>query len=193
MTNVHTLRRHRNPDGASDPPLELDEDSIASGYALLFEPTMRAAQIACLGFAQLIREDRWPDASMVCGFARLYRLSPAELGAFFGLVSCFEGGEVIWVDAMRGPVPPYTALDRAAPNSAWPSGSLGWPPTYWRRKRRPLMRKPAVPLALRDLNGEPLRIIRRKCLCCWREVDSTGPGHRLCAVCRGREVSPYAL
>ena len=125
MTNVRTLRRHRNPDGASTPPLELDEDSIASGYALLFEPTMRAAQIACLGFAQLIREDRWPDASMVCGFARLYRVSPAELGAFFGLLSYVDGGKTIWVDALRGPVPTYAALDRASPEQCLAFGFLG--------------------------------------------------------------------
>ena len=125
MTNVHTLRRHRNPDGESGPPLGLDEDSIASGYALLFEPTMRAAQIACLGFAQLIREDRWPDASMVCGFARLYRVSPAELGAFFGLLSYADGGKTIWVDALRGPVPTYAALDRASPEQRLAFGFLG--------------------------------------------------------------------
>ena len=42
-----------------------------------------------------ICEDRWPDAAMVCAFARLYRVSPAELGAFFGLLSYVEGGKVI--------------------------------------------------------------------------------------------------
>ena len=86
---------------------------------------MRAAQIACLGFAQLIREDRWPDTLMVCAFARLYRVSPAELGAFFGLVSYVEGGKVIWVDAMRGPVRPHTALDRASPEQRLAFGFLG--------------------------------------------------------------------
>lgn len=125
MTNVHPLRRRRNPDGESGPAPELDADGIASGYAMLFEPTMRAAQIACLGFAQLTREDRWPDPSMVCCFARLYAVSPAELGAFFGLLSYVVSSKVIWVDALRGPVSYHAALDRLSPAQRKAFGFLG--------------------------------------------------------------------
>ena len=123
MSNVFPFRG-RDPDHPG-PELELDAESIAAGYAMLFEPTMRAAQIACLGFAQITRDDRWPEPEMVCGFARLYHVPAADLGAFFGLLSYQHGGRTIWVDTMRGPVSRYAALDRLSPAQRMAFGFLG--------------------------------------------------------------------
>ena len=38
------------------------------------------------------------------------------------------------------------------------------------------MREPCVQFVQRDVNGEKPNVRLRKCLCCWREIESIGPG-----------------
>jgi hypothetical protein len=45
--------------------------------------------------------------------AELYGVPGAELAAFFGYVGVCHGSSAIWVDALRGPVPSYTARQQA--------------------------------------------------------------------------------
>ena len=47
----------------------------------------------------------------------------------------------------------------------------------------------------RDLDGNPLRTMRRACLRCRKDFESTGLGNRLCGDCRMKaaDASPYAV
>ena len=59
---------------------------LVAGHEHLFDPAATAAQRSCLEYAAVFREDRWPTLLEVLAFARLYGISPAALGAFFGLI-----------------------------------------------------------------------------------------------------------
>ena len=77
---------------------------VLEGYGDLFDPLMREAHRAVLGFARLPREDKWPDPKMVCAFAKLYGVPAAELGAFFGHFSYKVGRRTVWGDVLaNGP------------------------------------------------------------------------------------------
>ncbi|WP_326525572.1 hypothetical protein [Sphingomonas sp.] len=95
-----------------------DADALAAGYGALFDPLVRAAHIACLEHARLTREDRWPTVQSCLDFAALYGIPGAELAAFFGFIGHQHSGRTIWVDAMRGPVPSYTARQGATHRQA---------------------------------------------------------------------------
>lgn len=82
-------------------------EELVAGYEHLFAPAMAAAQRGCLEYAQVFREDRWPTPLEVLAFAKLYGVSPAALGAFFGLIlQKRKGGQQVWIDTYRGPVHP---------------------------------------------------------------------------------------
>jgi hypothetical protein len=87
----------------------LSLDTLAAGYAALFDPLVRAAHRACLEHARLTRDDGWPAVQTCLDFARVFGVSGAELAAFFGFLCRKEGGRTVWVDALRGPVPDYAA------------------------------------------------------------------------------------
>jgi hypothetical protein len=59
------------------------------------------------------REDGWPTVESCLAFAKLYAVPGAELAAFFGFVGVRHGSRTIWVDALRGLVPSYTARQQA--------------------------------------------------------------------------------
>lgn len=96
----------------------LDAAVLEAGYPALFPPLVRAAHIACLEHARLTRDDGWPTVEGCLGFAKLFGVPGAELAAFFGFVGVRHGGRTIWVDALRGPVPDYTARQQASPAQA---------------------------------------------------------------------------
>lgn len=95
-----------------------DADTLAAGYGALFDPLLRAAHIACLEHARQTREDGWPTVETCLAFARVFGVPGAELAAFFGFIGHRHGGRTIWVDALRGPVPSYTARQRATREQA---------------------------------------------------------------------------
>jgi hypothetical protein len=95
-----------------------DTDALAECHAALFPPLVRAAHRGCLEHARLTREDQWPTVEGCLDFARLYGVAGAELAAFFGFVGVSHGGRTIWVDALRGPVPSYTARQQATREQA---------------------------------------------------------------------------
>lgn len=94
--------------GVTDPA-----ERLAAGYEALFDPLVRAAHRACLEHARLTRDDAWPTVETCLDFARLYGVPGAELAAFFGFVGHAERGRTVWVDALRGPIPSWTARQRA--------------------------------------------------------------------------------
>lgn len=93
--------------------MRLDAAALEAGYPALFGPLLRAAHRACLEHARLTRDDGWPTVQACLDFAELYGVPGAELAAFFGFVGVCHGGSTIWVDALRGPVPSYTARQQA--------------------------------------------------------------------------------
>ncbi len=81
--------------------MRLDADTLEAGYAALFPPIMRAAQIACLEHARLTRDDGWPSVAGCLAFAKLYGVPSAELAAFFGILSYQTDRQPItWVNAL---------------------------------------------------------------------------------------------
>ena len=94
--------------------MKITADMLADGYGALFPPLARAAHRACLEHARLTREDGWPTVEGCLAFAKLYGVPGAELTAFFGFVGVHHGSRTIWVDALRGPVPSYTARQQAS-------------------------------------------------------------------------------
>lgn len=98
--------------------MRLDAATLEAGYPALFGPLVRAAHRACLEQARLTRDDGWPTVESCLEFARLFGVPGAELAAFFGFVGVRHGGRTIWVDALRGPVPSYTARQQATPEQA---------------------------------------------------------------------------
>lgn len=98
--------------------MKVTADMLANGYEALFEPLVRAAHRACLEHARLTREDGWPTVETCLDFAKLYGVPGAELAAFFGFVGVRHGNRTIWVDALRGPVPSYTARQQATREQA---------------------------------------------------------------------------
>lgn len=98
--------------------MKADADTLAAGYGALFDPLLRAAHIACLEHARLTRDDGWPTVETCLDFARVFGVPGAELAAFFGFLGHRHGGRTIWVDALRGPVPSYTARQRATHRQA---------------------------------------------------------------------------
>lgn len=102
---------------------EVSARELVDGYEVLFDEAMRVAHRGCLDYARTFREDKWPTPLDVLGFATLYGVSAAELGAFFGLVLRVRGGRQVWVDMMRGPVHPLAAnLDLGRAQAV----ALGW-------------------------------------------------------------------
>ncbi len=95
-----------------------DAGTLAAGYGALFDPLLRAAHIACLEHARHTRDDGWPTVETCLAFARVFGVPGAELAAFFGFIGHRHGGRTIWVDALRGPVPSYTARQRATREQA---------------------------------------------------------------------------
>ncbi len=104
--------------------MNLSAETLEAGYEALFDERVRAAHRACLEHARLDREDGWPTILSCLAFAKLYGVPGAELAAFFGYLGYCEGGRTIWVDAMRGAVPSYTARDRASREQAIAFGFL---------------------------------------------------------------------
>lgn len=45
----------------------------------------------------------WPTVDIVRKVARLFEVSAAELGAFFGLLRLEENNREVWVDVVRSP------------------------------------------------------------------------------------------
>lgn len=88
-------------------------DALAAGHEALFDPLARAAHRACLEHARLTRDDGWPTVETCLAFAALYGVPGAELAAFFGFLGHRERGRTVWVDALRGPVPSFTARHRS--------------------------------------------------------------------------------
>jgi hypothetical protein len=78
-------------------------EAFRNGYLALFDDRTRAAHLAALVDARCNEPSRWPTVAIVQKIARLFEISAAELGAFFGLL-CQPGakGEV-WVDIVRSP------------------------------------------------------------------------------------------
>lgn len=102
---------------------EVSVRELVEGYEVLFDEAMRAAHRGCLDYARTFRTDKWPSPLDVLGFARLYGVSAAELGAFFGLVVRVRNGRQVWLDLMRGPVHPLAAnLDLGRAQAV----ALGW-------------------------------------------------------------------
>lgn len=102
---------------------EVSARELVDGYEVLFDETLRAAHRACLDYARTFRADKWPIPLDVLTFARLYRVSAAELGALFGLLLQTRKGEQVWLDLMRGPVQPLaTGLDFSRVQCV----ALGW-------------------------------------------------------------------
>lgn len=87
----------------------MTSEVLAAGYDALFLPLVRAAHRACLEHARLTRDDKWPTIEACLGFANLYGVPGAELAAFFGYLGHSEGAETVWVDALRGPIPGWSA------------------------------------------------------------------------------------
>lgn len=98
--------------------IRLTSHDVIGGYEVLFSPLMRAAHRACFEKAALARDDGWPTIADCLAFARLFGVSPAELAAFFGYLSRIEGGQTIWVDALRGDVSSGVARQRATRGQA---------------------------------------------------------------------------
>ncbi len=88
-------------------------ERIEAGYEALFDPLVRAAHRACLEHARLTREEPWPTIESCLAFASLYGVGGADLAAFFGYLGYRDGGRTVWVDALRGPIPSWTARQRA--------------------------------------------------------------------------------
>jgi hypothetical protein len=102
---------------------EVSARELVDGYDVLFDEAMRAAHRGCLDHARTFRSDKWPTPLDVLGFSKLYGVSTAELGAFFGLLLQTRDGRQIWVDLMRGPVHPLAAnLDLGRAQEV----ALGW-------------------------------------------------------------------
>lgn len=99
-------------------PAGVSAELIVDNYDVIFDEPMRAAHRGVMEFVTATRPDRWPTPAIVSVFAGLYRVSAAELGAFFGLLSYSEGGRVIWVDAVRGPTHPGVAQSRTTREQA---------------------------------------------------------------------------
>lgn len=98
--------------------MRVTADTLSDGHEALFPPLARAAHRACLEHARLTREDGWPTVEGCLDFAKLYGVPGAELAAFFGFVGVRHGGRTIWVDALRGSVPSYTARQQATREQA---------------------------------------------------------------------------
>jgi len=95
---------------------------VVDGYDVLFTPLMRAAHRACFEKARLTREDGWPALADVLAFAKLFEVSAAELGAFFGYLSYQDGGRAVWVDVRAGEVSSWAARRYATREQAIASG-----------------------------------------------------------------------
>jgi hypothetical protein len=76
---------------------------IAAGYNILLSPELRLAHQALLAWANEMEPDGWPTPTSVTRFAALYGVSPASLGALFGLLSFRAGGRTVWCDEFREP------------------------------------------------------------------------------------------
>lgn len=100
-------------------------EQVAEGYGLLFDAVTRAAHLAILEFASLTDPDGWPTPAIVDRFARAYGLPADSLAAFFGLLSYRDGGRVVWVDAIRGPVHAGVARQRVSREQAVAFGVMG--------------------------------------------------------------------
>jgi hypothetical protein len=90
---------------------------IAAGYNLLLSPELRLAHQALLAWAGEMEPDGWPTPTSVTRFAAFYGVSPASLGALFGLLSFRAGGRTVWCDEFREP----GTARRAGLNSFGPS------------------------------------------------------------------------
>lgn len=104
------------------PAREVSARDLVDGYDVLFDEAMRAAHRGCLDLART-RGDGWPTPLDVLDFARLYGVSAAELGAFFGLILRSRRGVQVWIDAVRGPVHPLVDGSALSPGQAV---ALGW-------------------------------------------------------------------
>lgn len=105
--------------------MELSKEVVVNGYKALFDERTRAAHLATLIHARATREDCWPSVGMVRTFAKLFGVSMAELGAFFGLLMRKEGHREVWVDVLHGPVNPAHALGLMPRSHAIALG-FGW-------------------------------------------------------------------
>lgn len=83
--------------------MDLSPESFRNGYLALFDDRTRDAHLAALIDARCNEPSKWPTVAIIRKIARLFEVSAAELGAFFGLL-CQPGakGEV-WVDIIRSP------------------------------------------------------------------------------------------
>ena len=81
--------------------MELTEEGLLGYYLASFDDRTRAAQYATLAFAAATEPNGWPTIPMVRRFARLFGVSMAELGAWFGLMCRIDRGKELWVDVLR--------------------------------------------------------------------------------------------
>jgi hypothetical protein len=105
-------------------PRRLSAREVVDGYDVLFTPLMRAAHRACFEKARLTREDGWPTLADVLEFAKVFEVSAAEFGAFFGYLSYQQGRRAIWVDLRSGEVSAWAARQCATRQQAIASGFL---------------------------------------------------------------------
>lgn len=81
--------------------MELSEEGVLGHYLTAFDERTRAAHTAALLLARAAEPSRWPTVPLVRKCARLFEVSMAELGAFFGLMCRIERGKELWVDVFR--------------------------------------------------------------------------------------------
>jgi hypothetical protein len=93
---------------------------IAAGYTILLSPELRLAHQALLAWANEMEPDGWPTPASVTRFAAFYGVSPASLGALFGLLSFRAGGRTVWCDEFREP----GTARRAGPNRFGPTVTI---------------------------------------------------------------------
>lgn len=102
----------------------MSAERMVGGYDVLFPPLVCTAHRACLEHARLTREEAWPTIESCLALATPYGVPGAELAAFFGYLSYREAGRTIWVDAMRGPIPSWTARRQSTRKQAIAYGFL---------------------------------------------------------------------
>jgi len=83
--------------------VELTPEAATHGYLALFDDRTRDAHLAALIDARCNEPSRWPTVPLVNKIARLFDVSAAELGAFFGLLRLPGEKREVWVDVIRSP------------------------------------------------------------------------------------------
>lgn len=82
--------------------MKLTPETVAAGYAELFDPLTRAAHRACLEHAAVTQPDGWPTLREALAFAQFYGVEVASFAAFFGYLGWAVGKQMRWVDTAMG-------------------------------------------------------------------------------------------